>query len=154
MLGSRLRGGDVAIDVIDTGIGIPAEHQARIFEEFYQVRETRSSRAYAGMGLGLAIVASIAHEHGGTVSVANDIDEETYNTVGGYVLGRLGRRARVGDRCVGLAADHVEPGAAIGGRDRTAVTGAPPPQDRAAFCRTSIDARRAGRSGRRRSGGR
>ncbi|MEO8751660.1 MAG: hybrid sensor histidine kinase/response regulator [Casimicrobiaceae bacterium] len=60
LIGTRLRGRDVAIDVVDTGIGIPPEHRARIFEEFYQVRQTRSSRAHAGMGLGLAIVRRIA----------------------------------------------------------------------------------------------
>jgi CBS domain containing-hemolysin-like protein len=41
---------------------------------------------------GLALVADI------NVQFGLHIDEETYNTVGGYVLGRLGRRARVGDR--------------------------------------------------------
>jgi signal transduction histidine kinase len=60
LLGTRLRGGDVAIDVVDTGIGIAPEHQARIFEEFYQVRDSRGSRARSGMGLGLAIVRRLA----------------------------------------------------------------------------------------------
>ncbi len=41
---------------------------------------------------GLALVADINEQFG------LHIDEETYNTIGGYVLGRLGRRARVGDR--------------------------------------------------------
>ena len=41
---------------------------------------------------GLTLVADINAQFG------THIDEETYNTVGGYVLGRLGRRARVGDR--------------------------------------------------------
>ena len=41
---------------------------------------------------GLALVADINAQFG------LHIDEESYNTIGGYVLGRLGRRARVGDR--------------------------------------------------------
>jgi signal transduction histidine kinase/CheY-like chemotaxis protein len=60
LVGARRAGADIAIDVVDTGIGIPLPLQARIFEEFYQVHESRSSRAHAGMGLGLAIVRRLA----------------------------------------------------------------------------------------------
>ncbi len=60
LIGARSRGTHVAIDVIDTGIGIAPEHHARIFEEFYQVRDARSDRATTGMGLGLAIVRRLA----------------------------------------------------------------------------------------------
>ena len=60
LIGARSRGTHVAIDVIDTGIGIAPEHHARIFEEFYQVRDARSDRVNPGMGLGLAIVRRLA----------------------------------------------------------------------------------------------
>jgi CheY-like chemotaxis protein/anti-sigma regulatory factor (Ser/Thr protein kinase) len=60
LVGARRAGAEIAIDVVDTGIGIPLPLQARIFEEFYQVHESRSSRAHAGMGLGLAIVRRLA----------------------------------------------------------------------------------------------
>ena len=51
----RRRGGDWRIDVIDTGIGIPADQQQLIYDEFYQVGvPTNSSRD--GYGLGLSIV--------------------------------------------------------------------------------------------------
>ena len=60
LIGARRRGAEVAVDVVDTGVGIPAPLTERIFEEFYQVRETRSSRAHAGLGLGLAIVRRLA----------------------------------------------------------------------------------------------
>lgn len=54
------------IKVEDTGIGIdPAQH-ARIFDRFYRVS---TDRGEAGAGLGLAIVRSICHAHGGTVTV-------------------------------------------------------------------------------------
>lgn len=61
LLGARRRGNHVAIDVVDTGIGIPAEHRLRIFEEFYQVKDdTRTAPPRRGMGLGLAIVRRFA----------------------------------------------------------------------------------------------
>ncbi len=73
LLGARRRGAEVAIDVIDTGIGIAPEHHARIFEEFFQVRTTRSSRAQSGMGLGLAIVRRLAALLGHRVEVASRV---------------------------------------------------------------------------------
>lgn len=57
VLGARRRGGQVVIEVVDTGIGIAPEHRAHIFEEFFQVRTSgATSHAGRGMGLGLAIV--------------------------------------------------------------------------------------------------
>lgn len=56
------------LDVKDTGIGIPIEHQRRIFEKFYQV-EGNSDRSYGGSGLGLALCRAIVEAHGGSVSV-------------------------------------------------------------------------------------
>lgn len=62
--------GSVAIDVADTGIGIPARDLERVFERFYRVDRARS-RSTGGTGLGLAIVRHVAHNHGGTVAVSS-----------------------------------------------------------------------------------
>lgn len=51
--------GSVRIEVFDTGPGIPAEHQERVFEEFYQLDNPSRDRS-RGIGLGLSIVRQLA----------------------------------------------------------------------------------------------
>ncbi|MDP9930058.1 ATP-binding response regulator [Variovorax paradoxus] len=62
LIGARRRGRGVRIDVVDTGVGIAVQHQARVFEEFYQVEGTgrQAPRGQRGMGLGLATVQRLA----------------------------------------------------------------------------------------------
>lgn len=62
----------VVLCVRDDGIGIPKEHQERIFERFYRVDKSRSKER-GGTGLGLAIVKHIAQVHGAQVSVESEI---------------------------------------------------------------------------------
>lgn len=59
LVGCRRRSGQLAIEVLDTGIGIAADKQAAIFGEFYQV-ESNGRERKQGLGLGLAIVERIS----------------------------------------------------------------------------------------------
>jgi heavy metal sensor kinase len=61
-------GGWASIKVEDTGIGIPREDQARIFQRFYRSGQARSS-GEGGAGLGLCIARSIAEAHGGRIDI-------------------------------------------------------------------------------------
>ena len=58
----------------DTGPGIPAEHQARIFEQFQQV-DNSNTRAKGGTGLGLAIAKQIVEMHGGRIWVESTVGQ-------------------------------------------------------------------------------
>ena len=61
LLGARRHGSQIAIDVVDTGIGIAVADRQRIFEEFFQIRgDTTDAPGRRGMGLGLAIVRRFA----------------------------------------------------------------------------------------------
>ena len=57
---------EITVVVADTGIGIPASEQRKVFERFYRVDKARS-RETGGTGLGLSIVKHAAEFHGGTV---------------------------------------------------------------------------------------
>jgi heavy metal sensor kinase len=67
---------EVVLSVSDTGIGIPPEHLAHIFERFYRVDKARS-RKDGGVGLGLAICKSIVVAHGGQISVSSQPENGT-----------------------------------------------------------------------------
>ena len=73
-------GGDAVVSVSDTGIGIPPEHQSRVFERFYRVDKSHS-KASGGTGLGLSIVKHAVLYHHGTVEVHSVPGEGTTFTV-------------------------------------------------------------------------
>jgi signal transduction histidine kinase len=63
--------GVVEIRVRDTGIGIPAELQPRIFDMFTQLNH-RTGRPQSGLGIGLALVRKLLEMHGGTVTAFSE----------------------------------------------------------------------------------
>lgn len=62
--------GHAVVEIDDDGPGIPAQEAEKVFEPFYR-REPSRSRQTGGIGLGLAVVRSIARGHGGDVSLSN-----------------------------------------------------------------------------------
>ncbi|PYU02297.1 MAG: hypothetical protein DMG38_00805 [Acidobacteria bacterium] len=68
-LAARLDGGNVCMEVRDSGPGIPLDEQKRIFEAFYRLRE--SGKKTEGTGLGLAITQRLVELHGGELSITS-----------------------------------------------------------------------------------
>ncbi len=60
----------VVLSVADTGVGIPPDKQARVFDKFVQADQT-ISRRFGGSGLGLAICRSLAELMGGSISLVS-----------------------------------------------------------------------------------
>lgn len=74
------RGGETVLSVADTGIGIPYEHQNRVFERFYRVDKSHS-RQLGGTGLGLSIVKHAAAMHKARLELWSEPDAGTKITV-------------------------------------------------------------------------
>ena len=82
-------GGDIVIDVVDNGIGLPKENRSRLLEPYVTTREK-------GTGLGLAIVGRIVEDHGGSIEL---------HDASGKIPGQRGAWVRVRF----AAAGHAEP---------------------------------------------
>jgi len=62
--------GGLRVQVFDTGIGIPEEDLANVFDRFSQV-ENSYTRKYGGTGLGLHLTKKLVELHGGTIELAS-----------------------------------------------------------------------------------
>ncbi len=69
------------VKVKDTGIGIPEDALAHLFDRFYRVDPARSRAVAAGSGLGLAIASAIVENHQGHIRVESILDRGTTFTV-------------------------------------------------------------------------
>ena len=75
-ISARVEGDRVLLRVHDQGQGIPEQYQTSIFQPFFRVDKSRS-RAYGGVGLGLALVWEIAALHGGSIEVEESSERGT-----------------------------------------------------------------------------
>lgn len=73
-LSARMEGSYLTVSVTDTGIGIPPEKQAAIFEKFTQV-DASTTRKYGGTGLGLAICKRLTEMMGGQLKISSTAGE-------------------------------------------------------------------------------
>ena len=71
---------NIVLSVSDTGIGIPQEHQNRIFERFYRVDKSHSKET-GGTGLGLSIVKHAVAFHSGVIKLESKVGEGTVITI-------------------------------------------------------------------------
>jgi signal transduction histidine kinase len=67
---AKVQGEGLCVEVADTGLGVSADQQTRIFQAFTQVDMT-NTRAKGGVGLGLSIVKALVEAHGGEVGVSS-----------------------------------------------------------------------------------
>ncbi len=71
----------VRLEVMDNGVGIPIDHQTRIFERFFHIDSGSQQDFHSGVGIGLAYIKDLVHAHGGNISVKSNPGEFTVFTV-------------------------------------------------------------------------
>ena len=69
---SESDGADAVVELTDTGVGIPSEHLARIYDPFFTTKAEGR-----GVGLGLSVTYGIVQEHGGTLTCESDTNQGT-----------------------------------------------------------------------------
>jgi two-component system NtrC family sensor kinase len=75
-ISARETGGQVLVEISDTGVGIPAKNITKIFEPFFTTKEVGR-----GTGLGLAVCYGILTEHGGSLDVQSTVGAGTTFTI-------------------------------------------------------------------------
>ncbi|GAA3393432.1 PAS domain S-box protein [Cryptosporangium minutisporangium] len=79
LVGRRV-GDEAVVTVTDTGIGIPAEEQSRLFDRFFR-SSNAMDEAIQGTGLGLSIVKTIVEHHGGRITAESAVGKGTTMTL-------------------------------------------------------------------------
>ena len=64
----------MALSVVDTGVGIPEENRAKLFEPLFTTKAK-------GLGLGLAVVKMLAEANGGSIEVESEVGKGSIFTV-------------------------------------------------------------------------
>jgi len=97
-------GSSVRVEVIDNGIGFPAEKADAMFERFVQL-DSGTSRRFGGTGIGLALARELVELHGGQVRARGEVGVGATFTIelpkAGPQLARVDRRERAEDRVEG-----------------------------------------------------
>jgi len=99
---TRLCGHEVAIDLIDTGIGMDHETLQKIFEPFYSTKR-------GGSGLGLPTVRKIIEGHGGRIAIQSEPGKGTQFTLTFPALPQISQEAAPKSRTTGSADQVDEP---------------------------------------------
>jgi len=68
-VGDAARGGQIRVEIADTGPGVPAERREQVFDRFFRLENSRST---PGNGLGLSLVRAVAKLHGGEVRLEDN----------------------------------------------------------------------------------
>jgi signal transduction histidine kinase len=67
-IAARREGGEVCVEIRDSGVGLTVEEQSQLFAKFFRA-SNRATQEVGGTGLGLAITRSLVEMHGGQITV-------------------------------------------------------------------------------------